>query len=163
METNSSGQANPGTAKNNEIRIRTVRPEDLKFIYSTFLKGVLHGCQTVSNVDRTTYFAEYSVVIDAMLSSDLVVSHVAHVLDDENFLVGYILAEPATKTVHWVYTKELWRKQGVCRELVTSLGWVPTTYSHETKPGRAIAKKKTLHYNPFVLKYVLGEYLAKIK
>lgn len=66
--------------------------------------------------------------------------------EDQDIILAYSVF--SSDTVHWMFTKEAWRKQGFAKRLLPEDVRIVT---HLTKPGNAIRKKYNLLYNPFLV------------
>lgn len=130
----------------NLVAIRNFNESDKAFVYSTFLKGVLHGCPGYEGCLKDAFFAVYPQVLDGLLANASVNVLIACLSDEPDVVLGYAIVGP--KTLHWAYTKASWRGQGIANMLLA--GSEISFFSHTTKPGRAIATKKGWTYNPFL-------------
>lgn len=123
---------------------------DKSFVYSTFLKGVLHGCVGFGSIDRRQFYAYYPAVLDALMEDPKVDIKVACLAFDENFIVGYCITQPETATIHFVYVKELWRRKRIATKMLAhDVVW--RNYTHQTKLGKAIGDEKLLTFEPLRL------------
>lgn len=123
-------------------------PGDENFIYSTWLKGMYYGNEFVRWVPEPAFFFNYRKVIKAILALPRARVKVACLKTDPNEILGYVVMEDneGFTTLHWAFTKELWRKMGVAKKLM------PATISevtHLTKLGKSI-KPASWAYNPFL-------------
>ena len=91
--------------------------------------------------------SNYKLVVDRLLNTNNVV--IACLKDNEDVIVGYSVLSPDFLTIHWVYVKKRWRKQGLGRMLLPKY---PTTFTHFTTLGLELSKKfNNIQFNPFDL------------
>jgi GNAT superfamily N-acetyltransferase len=127
------------------ITLRPAAPEDLPFIYSTWLKGLYGGNSLFGLIPYPTYMAAYSNVLAGLIERNRAI--VACLSEDPSVVVGYSVISPDEATVHWVYVRKAWRKLGVARSLVPRDARYIT---HLTKTGQSLMKKlPRAVFNPF--------------
>lgn len=131
--------------KDELVAIRDVLPEDKNFILSTFLKGLYHGESPLSEMKKQTFMEKYHAVIESLLASPNTKVCVACLKDDPGVILGYaILTGPA---VAWAFVKKNWRGIGIAKDLIPP---TTNTFTHYTKVGLIIARKKNLAFDPFI-------------
>lgn len=137
--------------------IRDALPQDISFIYSTWLncyKADSYLGQTTSN---TTFYENYRLIIDDMLARKQSNVLVACVPKDETTILGFIAAE-GDNVVHFLYVKEPFRLMGIGTELVlqaTGIGAGDSDklfITHKTYTSeKYMRNRQNLEYDPFIL------------
>ena len=129
--------------------IRDGGPDDNKFILATFLRGFYYGEPFITFIPKDIFMAHYKKVVIALLNAPGVVVNVACLKTDPDVILGYSILSPDYSTIHWVYVKRAWRKQGIATTLLPKY---PTAATHISTTGRKLMiKYKSLIYNPFLL------------
>lgn len=127
------------------VRIRPNNPDDLSFIYATWLRGTYYGNDWFQQMERKTYFKEYTEVVRNILHKDRTQILIAAMADTPDIILAYSVYEPGI--LHYVFTKSAWRSQGIARKLIP----VNTThYTHLTHMGKRF-KPKDWIFNPFLI------------
>lgn len=124
--------------------LRDSNPDDINFIYATWLKALFYGNPAYNAIDKDIYFENYRKVVCGLLGSSSV--KVACLKDDPDVIIGYSVY--SGKTLHFVFVKAIWRKIGVAKSLVPA---DIEQVSHLTTVGRSILNKyPKVKYNPFL-------------
>lgn len=131
---------------NNTYLIRDYRPEDKAFIMSTWLRGLYYGNQFYALMEKNTFMDVYKQVLEALLQRSIV--KVACLVEDQDVILGYIVLSNDVNTIHWVFIKQAFRKQGIAKSLTPKNARV---YSHFSDLGLSLAKKLNYVFNPFSL------------
>lgn len=121
---------------------------DKSFVYSTFLRGNKHGCDYNKAIQPDAFFAENTIRLDEILKRLDVVVDVACLAEDHDIVLAYVIVEPGV--VHWAFTKEVWRNQGLMKKLMDPWMCDLSLYTHTTKPGHALAAKHNLTFVPYL-------------
>ena len=130
---------------NSVILIRDGIDTDLPFILSSFIKGLYFGDSWFSIIPRDVFIKNYKPVVALLLTKSVV--KVACLRDDPNAIVGYSILSTNFDTIHWVYVKKRWRKNGIAKALLPQF---PTTITHLTQLGKELMPKfKDCIFNPF--------------
>lgn len=117
--------------ENKLITIRDARVSDQAFIFSSFLKGLYYGNEYYRQIDKDVFMRKYKEVLNHLLIKS--VCKVAHTLEDEDNLVGYVIYEPGV--LHYVFVKPALRRFGVAKQLIPV---DINTITHITKIGKSI-------------------------
>ncbi len=133
--------------KKDLIAIRSMRVEDLNFIYSTMLKGIYFGDPFFRKIPKDIFMENYHKVITRILQSPNNDVRVACLKDDIDTLLAYAILNKAHTNVSFVYCKANWRKIGLAKDLVPA---TVRTASHTTKVGLDIMIKHDIVFNPFL-------------
>ncbi len=119
-----------------ELRmIRDVVESDLPFIYSTWLKSFYHGGEFY-DLNRSEFLDSHRKVIDKILGKQKskIKVNVCCLKEDPEIILGYSVVQKK-HILHYVFVKELWRKQGIAKELIPSTIDIVT---HLTKLGKKL-------------------------
>lgn len=131
--------------------LRGPTPEDLNFIYSSWLKSQRNNLEfkEMSNED---YYDTTKRIINSLINRSSI--SVACSPDDPKHLYGYIVFEG--DTVHFLYVKFTYRKFGIARSLFAAAqGFGDKVYASFSPFERKLLSKANLKFNPyrrFVLK-----------
>lgn len=134
--------------KSELVSIRNYEPLDKNFILATFLRGLYHGETWYSEVPKQIFMENYHKIIEFIMTIPTNQIKVACLKDDKDVILGYSIFSTQKKAVHWVFIKKSWRGIGIAKDLVPS---DTVFYTHFTKVGQIIMKKKNLTLNPFAL------------
>jgi GNAT superfamily N-acetyltransferase len=134
----------------NDYRIRDAVSHDANFVRSSWKKSYYHQHP---EKDRADIARILDRTIDALEKSGELRTLVACSLDRPDFILGFACYD--TRAVHYVYVRELHRKNGVARELVKQAGHspAPTVCTHWTRAVEAYqhAHPVRLAYKPSLL------------
>lgn len=135
------------------IRLRTANPEDVSFIFNSWLKSYRTSemCKPMTN---EVYFAEQHRLIENLVTSCKVI--IACNEQDPKHLYGWICAGDTDGifTLHYIYIKQAFRKMGLAKMLLEICGHDGSTmgiYTHHTLPMKFWAGRYILLYQPYVL------------
>lgn len=130
--------------KKDLILIRDGNPSDYGFIYPRWLRKLHKGNDWFNLVDKSIFFDKYQKIVDFILNDPNTKVKVACLVEDPSVILAFSVY--SGNTLHWVYTKGVWRGIGLAKDLVP-----PNidTVSHLTKMTMHLVKKKNLKFNPF--------------
>jgi DNA-binding CsgD family transcriptional regulator len=126
---------------------RAAMPDDLEFIYSSWLKSYGYYC-TAELCKHDTFFKEYPKVIDYILDQPNINITIACKSDDAETIFGYAVSQP--EILHWVFVKQVFWGLGVARDLVGDLDQYKY-YTHITQMVKTQNLYSCIEYNPFLL------------
>lgn len=127
--------------------VRDYMPEDRNFILATWLRGLYYGDSWFKEIPKNLFMEAYHAFLERLLTKPGVFVRVVCLKDDPEVIFGYAVLADEGETVHWVFCKSNWRKQGLAKRLVPEKAKVVT---HLTRVGLAILKKRpNLLFNPF--------------
>lgn len=137
--------------------IRPVLPEDLAFIYNSWLKSYKFGSESMKSMRSGTFFENYREILDYILTNSEIL--IACLPEDENIILGYICYENIlanSHLIHYCFIKETFRNLGIATDLYKSLyPHNKISYTHETKQLKTLInnkdKYKEFTYNPLLL------------
>jgi hypothetical protein len=128
-----------------KVVVRPMQDTDKDFIMDSWIRGQYHGSPHWSQTSKEMFYKYYSDFISKILANPRTEVNVAVFEDAENVILGFSVNTGST--LHWVYTKADYRKEGIMNLLIRPLHIEQV--SSTTLPGAAITKKKKLIFNPF--------------
>lgn len=136
-----------------DISVRDLKDHDLPFIFTTWLKAYKFSSYFAKKIKNSIYFEWHHFIIENILKKQTAIKLVAHLKDDPDILLGYLIGEktgPQT-TVHFIFVKREFRNLGIAKELFKQSGAeLPCQFSHWTFSMDEIIKKHPdLTYNPY--------------
>ncbi len=129
--------------KKDLVSIRGPRPDDVSFIYASWLRGLYYGDTWFGEIPKDVFMANYHRVLEAILTKADV--RVACLKDDPDVILGYSVAYGPI--LHWIFVKSAWRNIGIGKSLTD---FKIEAATHLTKVGRSL-KPKDCVYNPFLI------------
>ncbi len=124
-----------------------MKQNDLNFICSTWLRGLYYGNSWFREIDKDLFMENYNKVVHSILSKENVEARISCLKEDPDTILGYAILEPQRNAIHWLYTKDAWRKLGIAKHLLGNKEkW--QTVTHLTELGKSI-KPKHYKFNPF--------------
>lgn len=134
--------------KSELVAIRDAVPDDLNFVYASWLRGLYYGDSVFSQMKKSDFMQHYQGFIEVILRSPGVRVKIACLKDDPGVILGYAVLTGDANGVHFVFIKKSWRGIGLARDLVPKDANLATCL---TKVGLAIVKKKEWAFNPFII------------
>lgn len=131
------------------IDVRDSHPGDYAFILASFLRGVYYGETIFALIPKDIFMDNYKKVANTLIRNPNVVVKMASLKEDPNVLLGFSILSTDFQTIHWVYVKSAWRKQGIATRLLPKF---PTSITHLNKLGIILWRlkfPKTI-FNPFI-------------
>lgn len=134
------------------IVVRDALPEDLNFIFNSWLVSYKHSRNNL-NIAHPFYYQGQHKVCERILRQ-------AHtlVLADKNIndnIFGYVIYEfvDGVYVLHYAYTKHTYRNLGLFHHMLKLTRGEQTTgiYTHDSKNARYVGDKVGLYYNPYTL------------
>lgn len=133
--------------------IREAEPSELNFIYATWLNNYRYDSFLGMACKNSVFFSEYPSVIDHILSKPFTKILIACFPDTASVILSYLVYEP--NTLHYLFTKEIYRHQGIARSLIERAfqGRTAVSLSHRTLMSEPVLQKyrDKFIYNPFQL------------
>ncbi len=135
--------------KKDLVATRAVKPEDVNFIFATFLRGLYYGDSWFSQMPKAVFMDNYHKVVQHLLLNEDTKVTVACLNDDPNIILAYVITSVDGATLHWAFCKKAWRSIGIIKDLTPkNLKQV----THLTKTGLSIIKKhEEVTFNPFAI------------
>lgn len=95
--------------------IREARPDDISFIYATWLRSYRLGSGLGLASGKSAYFHTYNRIIDHILGRDQTTALVAALADEPTVILGYLISDESA--LHYAFVKEPFRRMGIARAL----------------------------------------------
>lgn len=133
--------------KKDLVSIRGPHPEDVNFIYASWLRGLYYGNTFYGEIPKDIFMANYHKVLEVLLSKATV--RVACLKDDPEVILGYSITRYTSTgdvALDWIFVKSAWRRIGIGKSLVQDNTNVVT---HMSKVGKSL-KPMNWVYNPFL-------------
>lgn len=136
------------------INLRSVREEDVPFIFSSWLRSY-HQTRNAKTIDNRSYYAGQHRIIEAILDRPGTEIMVATDKEDETQILGYVVFEHRLEFVmiHWLYVKLPFRNFGIGKQLlaqVPRLKGRKTVVTHLPKLEKKVHMDSSLEYNPYL-------------
>lgn len=103
------------------IKLITVRDgeiSDENFIYSTWLRPLYYGDDTIAYIRKDQFMAAMNKKVSKILQNPNVSVKIACLQDAPDVILGYSVVE--WRRLWWVYVKKAWREMGIAKKLVPS-------------------------------------------
>jgi len=126
------------------IIARGYLPTDEGAIYTSWLKGLRKGNQWFGLIARSDYFQNYHRVLEKILTNPETRVELIALKEDPDVILSYIVF--GGSVLHWVSTRENWRRLGLAQILIAPHTFTEVT--HLTELGKEI-KPKEWAFNPF--------------
>ncbi len=118
-----------------KIALRKFNPStDSGFIYSSFPKGVYYAPNEEIHYDKQEWFENFYRYLNELLKTATI--PIACVQEDPHVILAYSIIDK--DVLHFVYVKELFRKQGLATLLTKNKGIVGVNMVNLTKIGADI-------------------------
>lgn len=114
---------------------------------ATFLRGLFYGDSWYSQIPKDIFMRNYQLIGKTLVNKPTNVVKVACLKEDQDVILGYSILSDDFSTIHFVFVKKAWRKQGIGRSLVPQLA---TAATHLTQLGKLLLPKlPTCVFDPF--------------
>jgi hypothetical protein len=132
-----------------QIKIRSIKPEDSNFIISCWVKSSYNG-GTGYKERLGVYHKGLDNFIKKKYESGEIDGFVACMEDDEDLILGFAVFG-LNYCLHFAYTKEAFKKQGICKQLLNHFykSKKDITVSFWTKDIKYIQKLYNVTYDRF--------------
>lgn len=125
--------------------LRRATPDELTLIRSSWFESYRKGGRC-PEVRYDIFRPHQDAIIDALLERSAAWVLTPSSVPEE--VCAWLVYQPST--VHFIYTKQAYRKLGFASTLLKAFGPF-TLYSHETLSGRRLLSRVGASYNPFLL------------
>lgn len=133
--------------KSDLIAIRDYQPNDVNFIYVSWLKNLRYSNEWFGMIEQDVYFKNYHSVIERILKKPSISVKIACLKEDSDVILGYAVYEG--NRLDYLYVKSAWRAIGLSKMLLGSNKIEVVT--HITDVAKAILKKHPeIKFNPFL-------------
>lgn len=133
--------------------IRDAHPADIAFIYSTWLRSYRNDSLIGLSVKKSIFFETYRLVLDQILAKNTTKVLVACLPEDDSVILGYLVADPTEKVLHYIFVKDAFRRFHIAQTLYdkvfSEMGEGVVSITHSTHHVKNFIEKFT--YNPFLL------------
>lgn len=132
-----------------EVQIRPASPDDLNLVRKSWMRSYRKSA-AMAWVSDTSYNTGMPDRIERIITAPSVRVLMARPPGDPLTAFGFIVASPTT--LHYLWTKEAWRKMGVAHQLVHGAFLsTPERVTHLTKMGLPLwhLKMAGVLYDPF--------------
>lgn len=93
--------------------------------------------------------AGYKNIAESLIANPKNVVKVACLKEDQDVILGYSILSADFQTLHWVFVKSAFRKQGIARMILPQY---PSVITHLSTLGKNLMHKfKGVIFNPFAL------------
>ncbi len=130
------------------LSIRAATEADLTFVRSSWFESYRHG-GFAPQVAFPVYREGQHNIIEGCLRRGRTLVAFATVVPDE--VCSWVCVE-GSRIIHYVYTKQAYRKMGIARKLVEKASVDSLTeHTHDTRAGRSLAARIGTKLNPYPL------------
>lgn len=141
-----------------DVVVREAIETDIPFIYSSWLKSYFEQGKLFQKLRRRIYFPNQHEVITKILARKTTNVLVIVSKEDENIILGYLVAEILNKPViHFAYIKEAFRRKHLMSFLLQTMGISLESdsgviFTHYTEQCNIFVKvyKDKLVFNPYL-------------
>lgn len=132
-----------------KVLIRAFKPEDANFIISTWIKSSYSNA-TGYREKQSVYHKGLEHLIKKKYEQGELLPYVACLEEDPDLLLGFAVFGN-DYTLHYCYTKEAFKRQGICKALLSFMlrNKTEITVSFWTKDIAFIKKLYKVNYNRF--------------
>lgn len=137
-----------------KITIRGLLPGDIPFITSTWLKTYRNASRLKDVTLEGLYFNEHNKLINQSLNTSKIL--MACDPEDKEHVFGYLVGvnRPYGDFLHYIYTKKVFREQGIAGDLIKQFKSRPIVYNtHENMKGGLVRHLKknydSVIFNPY--------------
>ena len=137
-------------------RIRKFSEADTNFVLSSWMRSFRGEDEFHRHIPTQLYWHNQQVLIGKIAATSEV--YVACAEDDPSCIFGWICAEvgrDGSLIVHYTYVKQVYRRLGIARRLLTATGWQPGQpifATHWTNRCSRLSEKFNVAFNPYILK-----------
>ena len=90
------------------------------------------------------YWQGHNALVDRLLARSVV-----RVAERDGIAAAFLVLEPARSVVHYAYTRQMYRGEGLVRELAGALWEQPAVYTHRTHAIQARRVPALWRYDPY--------------
>lgn len=143
----------------NEIAIRAATPEDLPYVFGTWLNHYHSNSYFAKRIRNGVYFHYHHLIAERILGRTETAVSLAVLAEEPAVILGYLVHEktPQEQVVHFIFVKRPWQMLGIARQLITAAG-LPSdlagvAYTHPTYLWwqQLEAKFPKSVYNPYLV------------
>lgn len=131
------------------VHIRSALPTDVSIVYATWLHS-LYSLEPYKRLPKDYFMAAQQALIQSLLTRSQVL--IACDPNDLDQIYGYSVVKLANSTLHWIFTKKLFRNMHVGTRLIEHMGDNEIACTQYTPAMRAIAEKWNVTFDTSRLK-----------
>ncbi len=140
------------TAKNDRIVTRLATPDDISFIYATWLRSYRNDSPATKYIGTELFYKQHEKLLDNLLGASTTKVIIACDTQDHELIFGYMAFEPGI--LHFIYVKKPFRHMGIMHQLLESqsIDLATCQASHITYGLIRLwdAGVKTIRFNPYL-------------
>lgn len=110
------------------LQWREMRDDDYGYVCSSWLRSYRDHCPEFKRLARGVYIALYKPIVRRLLECATVA--IAHDPDLPTTVLGFLVVE-GDNVIHYVHTKERWRKLGVAKWMLRDFVDMPAIFTHQ--------------------------------
>lgn len=134
------------------IVLRPANSEDIGFLFNSWLKS-FRNSDFAKKIANEIYYSEHHKIIEKLFAHYDVV--VACNENDLAQIYGFMCAGDTENilTIHYIYVKHTFRRMGIAKSLLKSIGHDPDKaciYTHYSYKYKSIAEKYNMIYHPYI-------------
>ncbi len=129
--------------------IRSYKPDtDKFFILSSWLRSYRKS-DAVKGINNTVFYGQHHQLVETLLSSERV--GILYNEEEPDQIIGWICVDNTPGVLHYVYVKNVFRRNGLANDLIASACPHVQQYTHLTPVVDKLTRLKLAVYNPYLL------------
>lgn len=139
------------------IVIREAKPQDVRFILSTWLNHFKNHSYFAKRITNGVYYPWHEKIAKRILGKPQTNILMATLPGDPEVLLAFLVYERSEidpPIIHFAFVKETWRKMGIAKELImhSKINLHESIFTHWTYDADQLVKKfHGMIYNPYKL------------
>ena len=136
-----------------DFKLRPYKESDLNFIRNSWAKSYYKGAEYVDFLSPNEFNEKHRPIREEILNRPNIALVVACSANEQDLILGWILVEKPSRgtTLHYLYVKEAFKKEGVFDELLEkTLKDPPVMVTHMTDRASKIIAAKADRFKDFV-------------
>ncbi len=131
-----------------DVSVRVGTPEDLNFVFATWLRNYRHGSQFAKKISNDVFYRWHHKVIERIIERGAQI-RIVHPAGDPGTILGYSCIElfEERPLVHFIYIKKAWRGMGLAKKLI----WETEGYFSHMTDHLDLNRHPSFHYNPYLI------------
>lgn len=134
--------------------VRALQEMDLPFVFSSWLRSYKEQSAFAKRIKNDVYYFWHHQMIEVILKKPSMRGIVAHVQDEPDIILGYLIYEVVNgepKVVHYCFIKEPFRRLGIAKLLFAyaelEKDFFITHFTYLVEP--IINKREDITYDPY--------------
>lgn len=137
-----------------QIKIRTVSPNDTNFIISTWLNHYKNNSYFAKKIRKPVFYYWHELIVKNILAKKSTSALVVCPNDDDEVLLGYLISEKidTTHIIHFCLVKQEFRRFGIAKKLLAHAQIDPrkSLFTHWTYDlDELMPKLEGIIYDPY--------------